>query len=231
MAGTAWSAPGTVAGFSQSAPNGALLQFAHEELRLLHQPGRRQRGRPRALDIGCGAARNAVPLAELGWDVVGLDLSWPMISAAGHRAVDAGVSDRLRLALAPMDAIPVRDGSIDLVIAHGIWNLARSGWEFRRAVHEAARVATTGAALFVFTFSRHTLPAEAEAVAHETFVFTQFSGQPQCFLTETQLVSELAGVGFEPDPLLPVRELNRPRPGALPSGTGPVIYEGLFRRR
>ncbi len=231
MAGSAWSAPGTIAGFSQSPPNGALLQVAHEELRLLRQPGRRQRSGPRALDIGCGAARNAVPLAELGWDVVGLDLSWPMISAAGHRAADAGVSDRLRLALAPMDAIPVRDRSIDLVIAHGIWNLARSGSEFRQAVHEAARVATTGAALFVFTFSRHTLPAGVEAVAHETFVFTQFSGQPQCFLTETQLVSELAGAGFESDPALPVRELNRPPLGALPGGTGPVIYEGLFRRR
>ena len=231
MAGSAWSAPGTVAGFSQSPPNDTLLQFADGELRLLRQRVRGQRTRPRALDIGCGAARNAVPLAELGWDVVGLDLSWPMISAAGRRAADAGVSDRLRLALAPMDALPVRDRSIDLVIAHGIWNLARSGWEFRQAVHEAARVATVGAALFLFTFSRHTLPAEAEAVADETFVFTQFSGQPQCFVTETQLGSELAAAGFDPDPALPVRELNRPRPGALPVGTGPVIYEGAFRRR
>ena len=231
MAGSAWSAPGTVAGFSQSPPNGALLQFAEGELRLLRQRSRDRRARPRALDIGCGAARNGVPLAELGWDVVGLDLSWPMIAAAGHRASDAGVSDGLRLALAPMDALPVRDRSIDLVIAHGIWNLARSGSEFRQAVHEAARVATTGAALFVFTFSRHTLPAEAEAVADETFVFTQFSGQPQCFLTETQLLSELAAAGFDPDPALPVRELNRPRPGALPVGSGPVIYEGAFRRR
>jgi ubiquinone/menaquinone biosynthesis C-methylase UbiE len=231
LAGSAWSAPGTVAGFSQSPPNDALLQFADGELRLLRQTSRGQRTRPRALDIGCGAARNAVPLAELGWDVLGLDLSWPMVSAAGQRAAEAGMSDRLGLALAPMDAIPVRDRSIDLVIAHGIWNLARSGSEFRRAVHEAARVATAGAALFVFTFSRHTLPEEAEAVADETFVFTQFSGQPQCFLTEAQLMSELARAGFDPDPALPVRELNRPRPGALPGGTGPVIYEGAFRRR
>ena len=38
-----------------------------------------------------------------------------------------------------------------------------------------------------------------EPVAGEPFVFTQFSGQPQCFLTESQLVSELGIVGFTPD--------------------------------
>ena len=30
---------------------------------------------------------------------------------------------------------------------------------------------------------------DAPPVAGETFVFTQFSGQPQCFLTERELVS------------------------------------------
>ena len=54
-----------------------------------------------------------------------------------------------------------------------------------RAVDEAARVAKPGAGLFVFTFSRHTLPAETLPVAGEPFVFTQFSGEPQCFLTES----------------------------------------------
>ena len=102
------------------------------------------------LDIGCGAGRNAVPLALSGANVIGTDLSLPMLQAARDRT---GCS-RLQLALAPMDALPVRDRSIDLIIAHGIWNLARSGAEFRRAVAEAARAALPGAALFVFTFSR-----------------------------------------------------------------------------
>ena len=59
-----------------------------------------------------------------------------------------------------MDRLPLADRSCDFVIAHGIWNLARSAVEFRRAVAEAARVAAPGAALFVFTFSRHTFPPE-----------------------------------------------------------------------
>ena len=91
-------------------------------------------------------------------------------------------------------------------------------------------MARPGAALFVFTFSRHTLPEDAEPVAGDAFVFTQFSGQPQCFLTGGQLVAELAAAGFTPDAAVPLTELNRPRAGAMAIGRAPVIYEAAFRR-
>jgi ubiquinone/menaquinone biosynthesis C-methylase UbiE len=208
-----------VAGFAASAPNATLMAFARAEL---------QRGAACALDIGCGAARNAVPLAEMGWTVTGIDLSQPMLDAAAERAHAAGLADRVRLHLAPMGAVPIADASVDLIVAHGIWNLARSGTEFRAAVREAARVARPGAALFVFTFSRHTLPDSATPVPGESFVFTQFSGAPQCFLTEAELLAELAAAGFSPDPAVPLTEHNRPPGGALRSG-GPVIYEAAFR--
>jgi hypothetical protein len=60
-------------------------------------------------------------------------------------------------------------------------------------------------------------------------VFTQFSGQPQCFLTEEQIVSELRRRGFAPDARLPLRELNRVPQGAIHTSAAPVIYEGVFR--
>jgi SAM-dependent methyltransferase len=222
-AGTPWSRPETVAGFTQSPPNAELMRFAERELR---------RGSGRcAVDLGCGAGRNAVPLAEQGWSVIGLDLSWPMLEAAIQRGRGGPAGARLLVTLAPMDCLPMRDGCADLLVAHGIWNLARSSAEFRGALAEAARIAKPGAALFVFTFSRNTLPPAATAVAGEPFVFTQFSGQPQCFLTDNQLLTELGRVGFVPDPGLPLRELNRPRPGALRGPGGPVIYEGSFRFR
>ncbi len=222
LAGSQWSAPGTVAGFARSAPNAVLMTFAEEQ--------RRRAGRGWVLDLGCGAGRNAVPLARLGWTVVGTDLSWPMLCAAATRMREDRLGDRLHLVLAPMESIPARDRTFDLVIAHGIWNLARSASQFRRALDEAARVAKPGAGLFVFTFSRNTFPPETVPVAGEPFVFTQFSGEPQCFLTETQLRAELGRVGFASDPSVPVREYNRPQPGALMTGTLPVIYEAAFRR-
>lgn len=221
LAGTAWSAPGTVLGFARAAPNEVLLAFARAE---------QQRGAARVLDLGCGAGRNALPLARLGLHVTGTDLSWPMLHAAAQRAATDVPRAALGLVLAPMDWVPVQDRSMDLVVAHGIWNLARSAVEFRRAVREAARVARPHAGLFVFTFSRNTLAPLAQPVPGEPFVFTEFSGQPQCFLTEPQLVAELGAAGFVPDPAVPLTEYNRPRPGSLPSGGAPVIYEASFRR-
>lgn len=221
LAGSSWSAPQTVAGFATSPPNAVLMRYAAQE--------RSRPGRGRALDIGCGAGRNAVPVAALGWEVVGTDLSWPMVAAAAARTPAADAAGRLQVVHAPMEPLPFRDDSFDLVIAHGIWNLARSTAEFRRAVREAARVARGGAALFVFTFSRTTLAADAAPVAGEAFVFTEFSGEPQCFLTEAQLVEEMRGAGFTPDPAVPLTEYNRPKPGSLRAGGPPVIYEAAFR--
>jgi SAM-dependent methyltransferase len=183
----------------------------------------------RALDIGCGAARNAVPLAREGWKVLGVDRSWPMLAAALERTCAEGVRGRVSVAQAAMDALPVRDRSCDLLIAHGIWNLASSSAEFRRGLREAARTAAPGAALFVFTFSRNTLPAGLSPVRGEPFVFTEFSGAPQCFLAAGQLFDELAAVGFLPDPAVPLREYNRRPPTSLPRAGPPVIYECAFR--
>lgn len=218
LAGSSWSQPQTVAGFSKSPPNDRLMRVAADELKRLE--------RGLAVDIGCGAGRNAVPLARQGWEVIGLDLSWPMVAAAAGRA--AGERVTLDVVLAPMEALPLRSHSADLIVAHGIWNLAPSSEVFRAAVREAARVARPGALCFVFTFSRHTLLPEARPVNGERFVFTDFSGGPQCFLTEAELDEEMAAAGFVRDPHVPLIEHNLPRPGAVRSGA-PVIYEGGFR--
>jgi SAM-dependent methyltransferase len=213
-----WGDPQVVAGFSRSEPNASLMRFVEDELARTR--------RPAVLDLGCGAGRNAVPMATLGCRVLGTDVERPMLEAAALRAQARGVSSRCLWALAPMDRLPAPDRAFDVIVAHGIWNLARSSAELRRGVAEAGRAARSGAGLFVFTFSRHTLPPEAEPVAGETFVFTQFSGEPQCFLTEAELLSELAAAGFSP--LGPLAEHNLPLPGQLNRG-GPVIYEGTFR--
>ncbi len=217
-----WEDAGTVAGFVSGTPNAVLLAYARRFL---------DRSRPaRCLDIGCGAARNAVALAELGFRVAGTDLSVPMIAAARSRVRSMTPAAGVDLAVAPMAPLPFADAAFDLIVAHGIWNLARSGAEFRAGVAEAARVAKPGAGLFVFTFSRHTLPADTPPDRGESFVFSSWNGEPQCFLSEDEIIGELGRAGFVRDESGPLTEYNAPRSGELRAGGPPVIYEGTWRK-
>jgi len=217
-----WEEPDTVAGFTRASANSTLLTFAQQFL----DAGRGTR----CLDIGCGAARNAIPLAQLGFQVKGTDLSEPMLAAARKRINAVGIA--VDLVLAPMAPLPFRDESFDFVVAHGIWNLARSGVEFRNAVKEAARVSRPDAGLFLFTFSRNTLPPDAQSDPGETFVFSSWNGEPQCFLTEDQLLEELSFAGFYRDSAEPLTEHNLPQRDAVHlASRSPVIYEGTFIKR
>jgi len=216
-----WEDPRTVAGFASGSPNQQLLDFA----RTLLREGRTLR----CLDLGCGAARNALPLSQMGLEVTGTDLSVPMLDAARERMKREMPTRTVRFIQAPMAPLPFEDETFDLIVAHGIWNLARSDAEFRAAVAEAGRVARPGAGLFVFTFSRHTLPEAALPDPGETFVFSSWNGDPHCFLTEDELIAELARAGFAPLES-PLAEYNRPVGGRLAVGGPPVIYEGRFAR-
>ena len=95
--------------------------------------------------------------------------------------------------------------------ASGTWRGRRPNG-VRRALVEAARVARPGAGLFVFTFSRNTLPPRPVPFPGERFVFT--SSRPAAVLpTAEDLVAELRAVGFVPDPAVPLTEHNRRPPG------------------
>jgi len=212
-----WNSPETVGRFAVSPGNHVLFAFAQAERN-------RTRGNT-LLDIGCGAGSNAVPLARQGWQVTGIDLSKPMLEAAANRIRANGLADRVQLAHAAMDRLPVADHSQDFIVAHGIWNLAGSSAEFRAALNEAARVARPGAALFVYLFSRSTFPPDTDPVPGEPFTYTQFSGRPQCFLTEQQLIDELGAAGFGQEHGTSITEYARSE-----TGSKPAIYEGIFRR-
>lgn len=105
------------------------------------------------LDIGCGAGRTTVPLAQMGHRVVGIDLSPAMIQRA--RAISAGMGIRYEV----MDATDLRfpDGSFDAALFsyNGI-ELLKGREGKRQAIREAHRVLRPGG---VFVFTTHSLLA------------------------------------------------------------------------
>ena len=71
----------------------------------------------RALDLGCGDGTTAVPLAQLGADVVGIDIARNLVDAGNKRAAEAGLN---RLKFQQGDASDlqgIEDDSFDLTLS------------------------------------------------------------------------------------------------------------------
>jgi SAM-dependent methyltransferase len=92
-----------------------------------------------ALDVACGTGLSSRALAELGFRVIGVDLTPAMVAVA--RCLEG-----LPLALAPAEALPVRDDSVVLVtVGSGLHWLDR-----RRFCAEAVRVLAPGGTLLIY---------------------------------------------------------------------------------
>lgn len=71
----------------------------------------------RALDLGCGDGTTALPLAEMGADVVGIDISRNLVEAGRKRAAAAGLEHLTFQVGDACDLQGVADGSFDLTLS------------------------------------------------------------------------------------------------------------------
>jgi ubiquinone/menaquinone biosynthesis C-methylase UbiE len=89
------------------------------------------------LEIACGTGRFTVMLAERGADIVGLDVSAPMLLAGRQKARRAAVDDHLEFLRGDASRLPFPDDSFDSVFAARFFHLADAPEEF---LSEMARV-------------------------------------------------------------------------------------------
>ena len=75
-------------------------------------------GGRRVLEVGCGAGTDLVRFARHGARATGIDLAPSSIALAKQNFVYAGLS--ADLLVADGEALPFRNGSFDLVYAHGV---------------------------------------------------------------------------------------------------------------
>ena len=103
----------------------------------------------RFLEIGVGTGRIALPLAELGYDVTGVDISREMLAKLREKLaahVAAGRALRLRAEEADVHVLPFKDAEFDAVIAVHVFHLVEDP---RRAVEEVFRVLRPGGSLLI----------------------------------------------------------------------------------
>jgi arsenite methyltransferase len=143
------------------------------------------------LDIGCGggidtiiAARRTGPTGK----VIGLDFLPEMLQRTADAAQEAGLHN-IETLYGEMEAIPLPDASVDLIISNGVINLsARKA----RVMAEGARVLRPGGRLCVsdFTVDQDQLPTD---------ILTQPAAWAGCVagaLAEDDFVYKLEKTGF-----------------------------------
>lgn len=98
------------------------------------------------VDLGCGGGLLSVPLARAGAHVLGLDLAGKAL-----RAAKAQQRERLQTAMADLAALPLADGSADVVLLADVLEHVDDP---AAVVAAAAKVLRPGGALFVNTIHR-----------------------------------------------------------------------------
>ena len=116
----------------------------------------------RALDLGCGMGRNAVWLAEGGWDVTAVDFSDVAVRRARRLAARRGV--RVEWLLADLRDYAPPEGAFDLVLLAYV-HLPRE--ERRLVLRRAAAALAPGGTLLVVLYTPDDLVADLEGLAIE----------------------------------------------------------------
>lgn len=100
----------------------------------------------RILDVGTGTGFLSLMLAELGHDVVGVDLSDGMLSVAKKKAKERGLDIDLRIGDA--ESLDIGDESVDAVVSRIVlWTLPNP----ECALKEWSRMAKPGGKVYAFT--------------------------------------------------------------------------------
>lgn len=102
------------------------------------------------LEIACGTGRFTTLLAEQGADIIGLDISEPMLAQGRAKAQSAGVADHIEFLRGDAGRLPFPDNHFDAVVAMRFFHLAPTPEAF---IAEMRRVTRD---IVVFdTFKRH----------------------------------------------------------------------------
>jgi 2-polyprenyl-3-methyl-5-hydroxy-6-metoxy-1,4-benzoquinol methylase len=135
----------------------------------------------RALDLACGEGQNAIWLASLGWDVVGVDYSEVAIAKARARAERDGVD--VDFVCADLVSYLPDTGAFDLVLVLYLHIPA----EQRRVVLDRAAAALAPGGTFVFV--GHDLTNMTEGVGGPS--------DPEILCTPEQIAAELPRLAIE----------------------------------
>lgn len=165
--------------------------------RLLENEGMPHSRRMNALDIGCGGGFMSEALAQLNFNVVGMDPSSKTLLHAKQHAQQARLNIEFELGKA--EALPFDDAKFDLVCACDVLEHID---DLPQAISEASRVLRPGGIFFYDTINRTLISRVAAIEIAQNFPLTAFMGKHvhvwDKFIKPTELQELLYRNGLNP---------------------------------
>lgn len=192
-----WEEPEQVKQFAERDPDHRLIKLIKEY---------KQPQLTTVLDLGCAGGRNAVLLAEMGFDIYAIDGSYAMVEETRERVkkILGEESAKKRIRQGSMNDLSFyQSGYFDLIIALGIFQNAISHKEWFSSLAEASRVLKTKGKMLVANFHVKSAPDGNLLVKDnsETHVYHGFGPNPMYLLNAEQHDAQFLSFGFVP--LLP----------------------------
>ena len=105
------------------------------------------------IDVGCGFGSTGLMLAKhfVESEVIGIDLSEPLLHMANQSAAAEGLAERVRFEKADAQQIPYEDDTFDVVINANMVHLVEDP---RKMLNEIERVLVPGGHLFIADLRR-----------------------------------------------------------------------------
>lgn len=126
----------------------------------------------RVLDLGCGAGRHSILLAEAGFQVVALDVSETALKTIEDRLKTASI-DNVTLVKHEMRDLPFVDNHFDGVVCTNVLHHGRL-IEIKRAIREVQRVMRRGSLAFIGVLSEADFrKGNGKMLERNTYVFTE----------------------------------------------------------
>lgn len=120
-------------------------------------------------DIGCGTGNAAELLAPYVREVIAVDQSGPMLEAAKKRLSGAGAAKNVRFADGPIEALPLKDQSVDAAVCVLVLHHVR---ELDDGVSELFRVVRPGGRALIIDMYEHDRETYRHTMGHAHLGFS-----------------------------------------------------------
>lgn len=147
-------------------------------------------------DLGCGAGRYTIWLAQNGYDVYACDASTGMLNKTKEGLDKIGYQDIERKVLkSRLEKLAFDDEKFDIVLTNGVIHNAFTCEEYKQCMKECVRVLKTDGVLYLSVFTSDTVDEKLEKV--EEHVYLTPDGLRMVLFDKVEIIQMLSDLNLQ----------------------------------